>query len=123
MQPDELSPESILNLSELLSRVDNDCDLLRELIDICKEEIPRLLCALREAVAQEDMKNIEMSGHTLKGMFLHLAAPRAAATAGHLEQLGRAGDTTTLRSAVALFESEVASLMPELEACMANNRP
>jgi two-component system, sensor histidine kinase and response regulator len=123
MQTDEVPPKSILNLSELLTRVDNDCDLLRELVAICKEEIPRLLCALREAVAKNDMKNIEMSGHTLKGMLAHLAAPRATAAAGHLEVLGRAGDTTTLRSAVALFESEVASLMPELEACMANNRP
>jgi HPt (histidine-containing phosphotransfer) domain-containing protein len=122
-QSDELSPEPVLNLSELLVHVDNDYELLRDLIRIAQVEIPRLLSLLGEAVAQADMKNIEASGHTLKGMLLHLAAARAAAAAGRLEQLGRSGDTATLRSDVAILESEVARLMTELEACMANIRP
>jgi HPt (histidine-containing phosphotransfer) domain-containing protein len=122
MQPDELSPEPVFNLSELLARVDNDSELLREVIGICKAEIPRHISLLREAVAQADVKNIEKFGHTLKGMLLHLAATRAAAAAGRLEQLGRSGDTTTLTSAVAIFESEVAKLMMELEAHMAKIR-
>lgn len=123
MQPDELSPEPVFNLSELLARLDNDSELLREVIGICKAEIPRHISLLREAVAQADVKNIEKLGHTLKGMLLHLAATRAAAAAGRLEQLGRSGDTTTLTSAVAIFESEVAKLMMELEAHMAKIHP
>src|ERR1700682_2545972 len=123
MQPDDLSPEPVLNLSELLTRVDNDRELLSELINICKVEIPRHLCVLHEAVAKANKKNTKKQGPTLKGMLSHPAATRAAAAAGHLEQLGRSGDTATLRSAVALFESEVASLMPGLEASMANSRP
>ena len=123
MQPDELSPEPVFNLSELLARVDNDSELLREVIGICKAEIPRHISLLREAVAQADVKNIEKLGHTLKGVLLHLAATRAAAAAGRLEQLGRSSDTTTLTSAVAIFESEVAKLMMELEAHMAKIHP
>jgi HPt (histidine-containing phosphotransfer) domain-containing protein len=123
LQPDDLSSKPVLNLSELLARVDNDSELLREVIGICKAEIPRHISLLREAVAQADMKNIEKLGHTLNGMLLHLAATRAAAAAGRLEQLGRSGDTTTLRSAVAIFESEVAKLMTELEAHMAKIHP
>ena len=120
MQPEKLLPEPVLDLSELLARVENDYELLRELITIAKVEIPRLLELLHEAAARADMKSIENSGHSLKGMLLYLSAARAAAAAGHLEQLGRSGDTTTLKRAIALFESEVVSLMPELEACMAN---
>ncbi len=123
MQPNELSPEPVLNLPELLARVENDCELLRELIDISKVDIPRHLSLLREAVAQADMKNIQKSGHMLKGMLSNLAATRAAAAAGRLEQLGLSGDTTTLRSAIAIFESEVARLMTELEAYMAKIHP
>jgi HPt (histidine-containing phosphotransfer) domain-containing protein len=122
-KPNDPDSEAILNLSELLMRVDNDRELLRELIDIGKVEIPRYLGELHAAVAQVDMKNVAMSAHALKGMLSHLAATRAADAAGHLEQLGRSGDATTLSSAVALFESEIASLMPELEACMTNTRP
>jgi HPt (histidine-containing phosphotransfer) domain-containing protein len=123
MQPCELSPEPVLNLSELLMRVDNDRELLLELIAVGKLEIPRYLCVLREAVVQADVKNIEKLGHTLKGMLCNLAATRAAAAAGRLEQLGRSGDTTTLRNAVAIFESEVARLMTELEAHIVNVHP
>src|SRR4029077_5239035 len=123
MQPDELSPEPVFNLSELLARVDNDSELLREVIGICKAEIPRHISLLREAVAKADVKNIKKLGHTLKGVLLHLAATRAAAAAGRLEQLGRSSDTTTLTSAVAIFESEVAKLMMELEAHMAKIHP
>src|ERR1700731_3606190 len=117
MQPEKLLPEPVLDLSEFLARVENDYELLRELITIAKVEIPRLLELLHEAAAQADMKSIENSGHSLKGMLLYLSAAPAA---GHLEQLGRSGDMTTLKQAIALFESEVVSLMPELEACMAN---
>jgi HPt (histidine-containing phosphotransfer) domain-containing protein len=123
MRRAELPLEPVLDLPELLARVENNCELLRELIGIGKVEIPRHLSLLREAVAQADVKNIEKSGHTLKGMLCNLAATRAAAAAGRLEQLGRSGDTTTLRSAVAILESEVATLMPELEACMVTIRP
>ena len=122
-QPSDLSPEVVLNFSELLTRVDNDRELLLELIGVGKIEIPRCLCELREALAQADMKNIEKLGHTLKGMLSNLAATRAAAAAGRLEQLARSGDTTTLRNAVAIFESEVARLMTELEAYMATIHP
>jgi HPt (histidine-containing phosphotransfer) domain-containing protein len=123
MQPEELSLEPALNLSELLARVEEDYELLRELIGIAIVEIPRLLEVLREAVAQVDLKNIEYSGHALKGMLLYLSATRAASAAQQLELLGRASETTTLKHAVALFESEIVRLMPELEACMANTRP
>jgi HPt (histidine-containing phosphotransfer) domain-containing protein len=121
-QPSDPSPEPAFNLSELLTRVDNDRELLLELIGVGKVEIPRYLGILREAVAQADLQNIERSGHTLKGMLSNLAATRAAAAAGRLEELGRSGDTTTLRNSVAIFESEVARLMTELEAYMANIR-
>src|SRR5260370_16428949 len=121
--PGEVSPEPVLNLPELLARVENDSELLRELIDIGKVDIPRHISLLREAVAQADMKNIEKSGHTLRGMLSSLAATRAAAPAGHLEQLARSVDTPHLRNTVTIFESEIARLMTELEAYMANIRP
>jgi HPt (histidine-containing phosphotransfer) domain-containing protein len=122
MQPDELSPEPVLNLPELLARVENDSELLRELIGIAKVDIPRHLSLLREAVARADVQNIEKLGHTLKGLLSNLAATRAAGAAGRLEQLARSGDTTSLKSAFAIFESEVIRLMTELDAFMANIR-
>jgi HPt (histidine-containing phosphotransfer) domain-containing protein len=50
------------------------------LFEIFQQEAPSLLQSLQEAVAVENMKQVEITGHTLKGM---LAAPHAAAAARH----------------------------------------
>src|SRR6202030_2277269 len=116
MQPNNPPPEPILNVAELLARVDNDAELLRELIAIFKTEFPRLLLGLRQAIGQGNLTNVRKSGHTLRGMLSNLAATRATAAAARLEQLRDSSDSTALKSALALFESEVTGLLPELEA-------
>jgi len=123
MQPNDPLPEPMVNVAELLARVDNDAELLRELIAIFKVEFPRHLCALREAAGQENLKNVQKSAHTLRGMLSNLGTTRAAAAAARLEQLGDSSDGTALKSALALFESEVTGLLPELEACVAKAKP
>jgi len=123
MQPNDPPPEPIVNVAELLARVDNDAELLRELIAIFKIEFPRHLSALREAVGQGNLKNVQKSAHTLRGMLSNLGTTRAAAAAARLEQLGDSSDGTALKSALALFESEVTGLLPELEACVAKAKP
>jgi two-component system, sensor histidine kinase and response regulator len=111
--------EPAANLDELLARVENDRELLRELVVIFKDDFPSQMSALRRAIAQADLKTAERSSHTLKGMFLSLAAARAAASANRLEQLARARDTAALPSALALLDKEVALLIPELESHLA----
>src|SRR6267154_791429 len=123
MQPNDPLPEPMVNVAELLARVDNDAELLRELIAIFKVEFPRHLCALREAAGQENLKNVQKSAHTLRGMLSNLGTTRAAAAAARLEQLGDSSDGTALKSALALFESDVTGLLPELEACVAKAKP
>ena|SRR5215470_16085926 len=104
-----------LNLTELLSRVDNDRELLRDLLSIFKEDFPRHQQALREAIATQDAKRVTVVSHTLKGMLSNLAISRAAAAAGHLEQLARDDATASFPEAFAAFENEVQGLLPEME--------
>ena len=66
---------------ELLERVENDRELLRDLLLIFKEEFPRHLLVLREAVESRDGNRVTGAAHALKGMLLNLSATRAAATA------------------------------------------
>jgi HPt (histidine-containing phosphotransfer) domain-containing protein len=105
--------------AELLARVDNDRELLHDLLTIFKEEFPRHLKALRAAVESGDGKLVAVAAHTLKGMLLNLAAGQAAAAVGRLEQLGRSGETSGFQDALAAFEREATSLLPQLDACMA----
>jgi HPt (histidine-containing phosphotransfer) domain-containing protein len=110
------------NLSELLVRVDNDRDLVRELIVIFKEQFPLLLRQLQESVALEDTNRVETASHALKGMLSCLSATRAAALAGRLEQMGREGKTSGLSDVLTLFEDEAEKLLPELDGYAAETK-
>jgi HPt (histidine-containing phosphotransfer) domain-containing protein len=105
-----------VNFAELFERVENDHELLRDLLTIFKRDFPRHLDSLTEAIARAEMKQVEASSHTLKGMFSNMAMTRAAAAAAHLEQMGRNGERAGLQDALARLEQELASLLPELDA-------
>jgi HPt (histidine-containing phosphotransfer) domain-containing protein len=104
-----------VDFPELLSRVDNDHELLTDLISIFKEDFPRHLQSLREAVAQRDAKQTKVASHTLKGMLSNLAVAGAAAAAGRLEELAGSGAGDSLAPALAEFEQEVEGLLAEME--------
>jgi HPt (histidine-containing phosphotransfer) domain-containing protein len=111
------------NLPELLARVDNDRELLCDLLAIFKEEFPRYVKSLEEAVVRMNVADIVIVAHTLKGMLSNLAVARASASAARLEQLARAGHTVSLRDAFADFERDVHGLVAEMESCLAEARP
>jgi HPt (histidine-containing phosphotransfer) domain-containing protein len=109
-------PQAAVNLTDLLARVENDRELMRELIGIFKEDFPYLLQSLQESVARQDVKKVQDTSHALKGMLSGLSVMQAAATASRLEQMAREGNTSGLTVALALLESQVAQLFPELDA-------
>lgn len=114
--------EPVWNLAELLERVDNDQELLRDLLNIFKDDFPVTMRSLELAIAAEDLKNSARLGHTLKGMLSSLGGVRTAAAAGKLEVLASTGETASLRGALDVLKCEAASLLPELEAYMAEVR-
>ncbi|MGB2652175.1 MAG: Hpt domain-containing protein, partial [Candidatus Acidiferrum sp.] len=113
----------IWNQAELLDRVDNDRELLRELLGIFKEDFPRTIRSLEEAVAAGDLKNSASLSHSLKGMLSNLGGTRAAEAAAKLEKLASsAGQNGSLKDALSALQSEAASLVPELDAYMTEVR-
>jgi HPt (histidine-containing phosphotransfer) domain-containing protein len=112
-----------VNLPELLARVDNDRVFLSELIGIFKLEFPKLLRSLQQSVAQENLASVETISHALKGMLAALSVTRSAAIASQIEQLARAGETAGLAEELKRLESEVADLVPALEAGAAGAQP
>jgi len=117
------SAASMLNLPELLSRIDNDRELLCELLSIFKEEFPVYVKSLESAVHSKNVAEIANVSHTLKGMLSNLAVTRASASAARLERLARAGETASLRDAFAAFQRDVHGLLPEMESYLTEARP
>ena len=116
MAPEDM--QVVLDVPDLLARLQNDRELLVELSEILKTEYPTHLRSLEQAVSGEDMKTVERTGHAPKGMFAALSAARAASAASQLEQVGRKGDKLGLRNALTILESEAAALLIELDRCL-----
>jgi HPt (histidine-containing phosphotransfer) domain-containing protein len=116
IQPDDHSHSLSVDIPELLIRVDNDRELLRELLRIIREEFPCLLQSLQEAVVRGDMKGIEVKAHTIKGMLANVSFARAAATAACLERMGRECVTQGLPEELARLEQEASLALAEIEA-------
>jgi HPt (histidine-containing phosphotransfer) domain-containing protein len=109
------TPE-VLNLTELLSRVDNDQELVTELFSIFKSVFPSHLQRLSDAVANEQPQQVEAESHTLKGMLLNLSAARAAAIAADLETLGREKKIAGMSEALIAFQREAEILRLQMES-------
>jgi HPt (histidine-containing phosphotransfer) domain-containing protein len=112
-----------VDLAELLIRLDDDRELLRDLVTIFRDDFPRLSGALQQAVECRDMKKISVLSHTLKGMLASLAVTRAASAAAQLERMALAGESVPVEEAFRAFESEVDGLLTEMESYVAVVRP
>jgi two-component system sensor histidine kinase/response regulator len=114
--------EPVWNVDEFLERVDNDQVLLRELLNIFKEDFPRTIRSLEVAVTAQDLKSVSRLSHTLKGMLSSLGATRAATAAAKLEALSSAGETAPMEGALSALQREANCLLPELDAYMTEVR-
>lgn len=119
MEGEKAIPSSQIDFEELLSRVENDRELIRELLTIFKKEFPGHYRALREAVDSLDAKRVVLDAHRLKGMLSNLAAREAAAAAARLEQLGRDGKTSEFRESLVIFANIAEELLLQVDAFMA----
>jgi HPt (histidine-containing phosphotransfer) domain-containing protein len=108
-----------VNFPELLLRVDNDRELLRDLIIIFRDEFPNLVQDLRQAIANNNSKQAITASHTLKGMLANLAVSRATAAAAELEQKASMNDSASLQQSFSDFERETSGLMKEMESYLA----
>jgi HPt (histidine-containing phosphotransfer) domain-containing protein len=115
-KPNAHTPIPAVNFAELLARVEDDRELLRDLLLIFKQEFPKHLQALQDAVAHGNSMQVAIVSHTLKGMLANLAATPAAVSAADLEQIARAKDTASLAKALVTLEHETKRLIPEMEA-------
>jgi HPt (histidine-containing phosphotransfer) domain-containing protein len=105
---------SILNMTDLMHRVDDDRELLAELFFIFKTVFPAHLERLSDAVTRNENKQVESESHALRGMLLNLSAPRAAAAASALEQMGRERESRGMAQAFAELQAEVAALLSQI---------
>jgi HPt (histidine-containing phosphotransfer) domain-containing protein len=116
--PHQDTPVSVLDSAAALAGVEGDKQLLAEMTQLFLEEGPKLLAAVREAVARQDAKALEFAAHALKGSVGNFSAPRAFQAALKLEMMGRQGDLAGAQEAYQLLNGQIERLQPALEALM-----
>ncbi|MCC7086964.1 MAG: response regulator [Pirellulales bacterium] len=80
------------NWDEALSALHGDRKLLAELIDIFREECPKLCREMTTAIELQDTRTVQRTAHTLKGSLGHLAAAEAHGLAEQIEAHAKRGN-------------------------------
>jgi len=117
--PPEETPKEVLDEAALMSRVDNDPQLLRDLVDLFLAEYPRLLDEIRVAFDKKDARAAERGAHSLRGSAGNLAAKLAAEAALKVERLAQAEDWVYAENGLAELECQLKRLRPALRVVQA----
>jgi len=85
--------EEIIDLKDVLERVQDDKELLDELFDIYQEDFVQKRKALGEAIAMKDIAKIKEVAHSMKGSSGNISAKPMYASCLKLETLAKEGKT------------------------------
>ena len=105
-----------VNVDELLERLDGDRAFLAELTEVFRNDYPRQLRGIRDALEANDPAGVRQRSHALKGALSSLAANRARDMAAGLERQGTSGDLAGAETALESLEQEVNWAMDSLAA-------
>ncbi|MBZ5639720.1 MAG: response regulator [Acidobacteriia bacterium] len=109
----------VVDVEDVMERVRSDASLLGELVEMFREDAPRLVEELRGHLLRADAAGVERTAHKLKGALGALSAVAAREIAGRLETLGREGNVAEGTEALPALEREIERLMPALAALVA----
>jgi CheY-like chemotaxis protein len=98
------------NAAEILTKLDADESLLRELIQIFLEESPKQLECLSRAIETGDWQTIERTAHSLKGELNCLGFIEVGKQAREIELIGRERLLETGKDAMFTFRRELHTL-------------
>jgi PAS domain S-box-containing protein len=104
-----------LDRQAVLSRLEGDVDLMRELVKIFLQDAPRLLAEAKSALADGDATRLQRAAHTLKGAASNFSALAAAGAAERLETVARDGDLGKADEAVRTLEDALTQTIPALK--------
>lgn len=116
------SPCTALDVSDALSRLGDDRELLAAIIEIYLEDSPALLDKVRRAVMGNDPAALQRAGHSLRGLAVTLSAGDVAAVASRLEHMGSCRTLAEASQAVAELEARLQELNAAVRPYLTNGR-
>ena len=104
-----------LDEQAIMDRVAGDPALLAEVVELFREDVPKLLTQLRVAIRSRDLPASARTAHTLKGEFSNFTKSGAYLTTSELVEASRNGDAVAAATVLGRLEKEVARLMDDLD--------
>ncbi|MEZ6055145.1 MAG: ATP-binding protein [Planctomycetaceae bacterium] len=89
-------------------------ELLVQMVDLFFTEMQKLLPALHQAIAAEEMPAVQRLAHSIKGSAALFAAPAAVAAAARIEVMGRTSNLAGVDEALPILEHEIDRLIQAL---------
>ncbi|MFA5059152.1 MAG: Hpt domain-containing protein [Candidatus Omnitrophota bacterium] len=87
--------DDIIDLNEVLERVQDDKELLLELIGIFLGDCPAKLSAMKMAAEKKDFGQIKDLAHSLKGASANISAKKISAIFLQIEQMAKNNDAAS----------------------------
>lgn len=100
--------QPILDTADVLDRVDNDLDFLKELSSQFFADFPAQAADLEDALRKNDPTVFSRKAHAIKGALKNLGGVKSGALAHKLELAGKEGDLTNAPAMLSDLKSQVA---------------
>jgi HPt (histidine-containing phosphotransfer) domain-containing protein len=100
----------LCDLDVALQRMGNNAQLLREIIEMVRKDLPVILNRLHTAIADKDAALLQREAHSLRGTLVTFDAQAALSAAERLEQIATSGNLTGVSRTMARVDREVSRL-------------
>ena len=110
-----------LNMDNVLESLGGDRDLLRDVLGILLDELPRHMASLRQAIASGNAEAIEHLAHAIKGEVGYLSLSEVSQNASELEASGREANIALSASLYGSLEAGVLELLPQFTEWLATS--
>ena len=107
--------DRILNCVEGLGHLEGDEELYREVLELFKEDAPRLMEQLQDALQANDLATVERQAHTLKSTAANIGANGVREAALEVEHSARQRDYTAVHSCCSTLTAEFTLLQMVLD--------
>jgi two-component system, sensor histidine kinase and response regulator len=105
----------------VLESLGGDRELLRDVLGILLEELPRHMASLRDAIATGDAEAVEQVAHHIKGELGYLSLSEVSRNASNLEASGREANIALSASLYERLEAGVLELLPQCTEWLATS--
>jgi two-component system sensor histidine kinase/response regulator len=104
-----------IDLKGALERMEGDMELLEELAQLFKNDCPRAMKEIREAIVAGDARRLTSLAHALKGSSSALSAMPFSRAAAELEKNAQSGNLADADKLYEILEREAGRLLAELD--------